>query len=264
MKLAHAERSMERFWKAYEKGYLDPGIETLRSLGYSAIVVDFILNPDNYFFPKLRLPPSHELPDDIEDKIPVLSVPEGTIYYAPQPYGMHHLQVDALRQLGFSEDDLGTFQSMRDIPVKKLETPTEYVAGVNYIAYAYQLEVSTKPTLVFNSSKIIRPDAVLHEFTHLVQIIDNPICIPTDTVSKELEAYSVQGTPFSREGLAVSAEMRRAQFIDSERRYHLGDNKYTPDQAFFTYILNHLEEHPELNKIIVTSHSELKSEVENE
>lgn len=250
-----AEHAMNSLWEHHEAGRLAGSLAVLESLGHNPQAVEFMLNPNSYYFPNRRGNHLVKPTAAPEDGIAVVALARGEKLHFERP-SLHPLQRQALAGAGLSRWALPDAErefSKLD-PVVQGNGGSE--GGASMFAPPVSIHdvkgavVESKPTLIFNIGPSVQSfcgGLALHELVHGVQMLSNPIrkTDQTSRLERELEAYGVQSPLARTDGVPLSANSETAWELDQFRRLHLGVDVYEPD----AYFMNQFKNHPRFGAI---------------
>lgn len=238
-----AEHAMNTLWGHYEAGNLDTSILALRGLGYRPEAVDFVLNPDSYYFPNRRNDQLVTPKGTNPDLIPVVALDTAKTYKFQKP-SLHYLQRLALIGSGYSADQLekisGMFYDSSDTISSSGGQPGDGSVHRRLIPSPtkHDLRISSSPTIIFNlegahhRAEEICTSGVLHELVHVVQTLSAPIRQKDDILQRELEAYGTQAILVYSDNVPYTLATAKAGTVDNFRRKYLGENVFVPTPEF--------------------------------
>lgn len=231
--------SLDSFWKYYESGEFDAGMETLSEFGISCDVINFTFNPDSYYIPNKRGDDFVRPHGVSEDLIPVIGLDDGRKHRF-EPPTVHALQRIALRHASIDPPfiDQG-FTKMDDTISSSGGNPgTASVFTRQLRLEAPNVIVESKPIILLNAEreqgdfKNTCAGVLLHELVHVAQCLNEPVLDSKDSLQKELEAYAVQACLLYSYTVPYSMGTIMAGQVDMFRKRHLGDKIYKPTNEF--------------------------------
>ncbi|MDB5185327.1 MAG: hypothetical protein JWN38_1135 [Candidatus Saccharibacteria bacterium] len=251
-KARFAEAALETFWHCYDKGQMDPSLEVLEDLGFSAVAMNFALDQDNYFVPVLEAG-TYQKPKWVSpNAIPVLGLESGEGLTMPHQPALHHLQRFALERAGFEPSyiatraaqiaDLGLLDSKPQMAAISAAVMTSTVLSTD--PDGRPIRFRTKPAMMLIVPEQPQPpeppcpSVIMHELVHVIQALDRPKYNAADQLNEELEAYAVQAA-YMVSGMPNSTFMERALEVDAYRRRQLGDDVYRTTPQFTRMVAEH-------------------------
>lgn len=257
-----AEATMNSFWTLYEAGRFQDSVNVLHALDYPAEVVDFTLNPDSYYFPNQRGSDFIRPTSVSDDLIPIVALEENRAYHFERP-ALHRLQKIALERSGFSE--LAIQKTARGFAAYN-DVITSSGGGHGSASNYFKLlptdkpntYIESKPVLTFNIDPSVKdPEnehtgVVIHEFTHLVQTLTDPIreVSDHDDLREELEAYAVHAALVKSYAVPYTLATAMAGTVDIFRRKYLGENEFDPTPEF----IEAFKQHDILGRVLAAKH----------
>ncbi len=240
------ERSLEVFWNTLESGVLDKSVTVLGSLGYSAATLDYVLNPENYFIPNNRTGILVRPKNMSEDSIAIFAVEPQEKLLLPTPTSFHPIQVAALEKSTISDLDemqgdlryrQHWYNSSDTNDSQAVSASTIYRIAVSENADPSTSLILTHPSIALHMTDeptvdAVCPGVILHEFAHLLQVLDKPIEEPHAYLDRELEAYGVQSKLLMESEIEYSPDTAMAVTVDQFRRSELGPNTYKSTPEF--------------------------------
>lgn len=240
---------MDAFWEYHKAGQLDDSLEIFQQFEHGKETMDFVLNPDSYYYPNVR----HNRiirPKSVDSNaIPVLALEPG-MEYQFEPSGIHELQRLALKSAGLTLADIQSVESALQKNTSTVSTASNGVGAGNTFTRLVGSSVLEKgvmiqsaPTVIFNVDRgNTSPDdftgVALHELVHVAQVLHKPqraVGSKADAFHNELEAYAVEAKLVESYVVPYSASIAMAGTVEQFRQKFLGADSFDPTDEFVQF-----------------------------
>jgi hypothetical protein len=254
----YPEQSMNLFWDNYDAGEFEPSMDVVRSLGYSALVLDYVFNPSSYYYPPTESGALIKPENVNEAKVAIFALEESETVSLPMPHSIHPLQQSLLEREGYTSERIAVMNSVFDnypIEVSRVEgdnmTASVRTPLIQTTDGDIKKMVSSTPFVIFNKPKdftenFICQGAILHELVHVAQYLQTSTYDSDTRLDKELEAYAVQAKLMHSRKIPYSLETAMAVHVNMFRSTHLGIHSFVATDDF----KDKIEAHSVLSRII--------------
>lgn len=242
----HAHKSMEQFWHHVDAGHLDASLDVMKSHGFRDETLAVVLNPDSYVTAELQ-DDTYVCPTNMaSDQFPVISIAPGEYKFRKPSF--HPLQIKSLGAIGLSQDALlATEARLPEAPTMAPSSGSDGTASIHtYLrpVDGTNLQVMTKPTVQINTENastaaLACPGTIVHEMTHIAQMLEDAIYRPEKRLQRELEAYAVQAELVSSYAIEYSSSTMAAAEVNQFRQRYLGEHEFVPTDFFVQEFMKH-------------------------
>lgn len=237
-----AEQTMNSMWEFIEAGEMDHAMNRYMNLGYSALVNEFVFNPDSYYFPNIRGKQVLRPNAVSEDAIPVFVMKPGQYYKAAYAPRLHPVQESSLQEQGYDKERIAEWNTLFSKEEGNIYPSPNKTVVASVLAAVVEAGIASgegsyiraKPIVIINADQYEErcTGVLLHELVHVAQDLAMPIADPNKEIQKELEAYHIQdGLTFS-ENVPYSMSSATAGLVNSFRTRHLGRDNFVPNKKF--------------------------------